>query len=247
MESEISEKKKTPNFNFKKSIIETFNDLKNVFVKPETADRKKFENGKTAGIFIGFSAVFYVIAQILTTIIDKIIVRSCDTYSRNSFISTCEKYKTEIDFSRLEDFQFFEILKASVTGLVIFVVVLTAIIYVMGLIFKKQPKFAKLASIVTASLAPYYVAAFVATILYYIWAPLSILVFFAGLSLMFAYIINAVSSELALSGDQKIFFHVATITVIVAVFYFIATYVFKDVLSDIRILNSLESINKLGG
>jgi hypothetical protein len=119
----------------------------------------------------------------------------------------------------------------------------------MGLVFKKQPKFVKLASIVTASLAPYYVAAFVATILYFIWSPLSILVVFAGLSLMFAYIINAINSELALSGDKKIFFYVATATIIVAVFYFIVAYVFKETLSNmnLNVLDSLESIEKLGG
>jgi len=44
----------------------------------------------------------------------------------------------------------------------------------------------------------------------------------------FAYIINAVSKEIVLEGDKKIFFHIVSIVVMFIVAYFILTNIAKD-------------------
>lgn len=210
-------------FNFSATLKDTFETIKTVFVKPATKNEekiKKFADAKTAGIFTGFTAVIYLIIELISAIISTVVTKSCSL-----FTNKCE---TKVDFNNLNKFDFLKALGDNILTILGIIAVVAIVVYVMGLIFKKQPKFMKLVAIVTAGLAPLFLAGFVSGILTYIWAPLALFVFFAGLVLSLAYTINAISKEIVFEDDKKVFFHVATITVIFIVAYFILTSVAKD-------------------
>ena len=217
---------KKESFNFSKTLKESLETIKAVFVKPATSDNKKFDDVKTAGIFAGFAAVIYLIVELIGAIIQTVVVRSCENISLSTL--SCSSYTTKVNFENLNNFEFFKILGDNALSLIGAVAVVAVVTYVMGLIFKKQPKFMKLVAVITAGFAPLFLAAFAAVILAYIWTPLALFAVVAGMVLSFAYMINAVSKEIVLEGDKKLFFHVATIFVIFVVAYFILTSIAKD-------------------
>ena len=224
-------------FNFSTTLKDTFKTIKEVFVKPATTDTKRFADAKNAGIFAGCAAVLYLVIELLSSIISTVVTKSCENVSLATL--SCTSYKTSVDFDNLNNFKFFEVLGHDILYLVGAVAVIAVVVYVMGLIFKKQPKFMKLVAVVTAGFAPLFAGGFVAGIVSYIWLPLAIFVFFAGLVLSIAYMVNGVSKEIVLEGDKKVFFHVAAIVVIFIVAYFILTNVAKDsaVSSYLKLLN----------
>jgi hypothetical protein len=123
-------------------------------------------------------------------------------------------------------------------------VIASVVTYIMGLIFKKQPKFMKLVAIIMAGLAPTYLLVLISTILYFIWEPLGIIVTIVSLILTFAFIINAITKELALEGDKKIFFHVATITALVIAISLLVYFAIGD--SITKLLDLSSTLEKLG-
>lgn len=213
-------------FNFSTSLKDTLKTLKEVFVKPASSDTKKFADVKKAGIFAGFAAVIYIIIELISAIIQTVVTKSCENFSLSSF--SCSSYKTKVDFNNLNNFDFFKALGDSALTLIGTVAVVAIVVYIMGLIFKKQPKFVKLVAIVVAGLAPIFAATLISSVLAFVWAPLAFFVIFAALTASLAYTINAVSKEIVFEGDKKLFFHIATITVIFVVAYFILTSIAKD-------------------
>ena len=225
-ETKSVEAKKSSGFDFSKTLKESFDTIKSVFVKPATKENKKFADVKTAGIFAGFAAVIYLVVELISAIIQTVVTKSCENISFSTM--SCSSYKTKVDFNNLNNCDFFKALGNDVLTLVGIVAVVAIVVYVMGLIFKKQPKFMKLVAITTAGLAPFFAASFISTIVAYIWTPLAVFVIFAGMVATFAYIINAVSKEIVLEGDKKIFFHIVSIVVMFIVAYFILTSIAKD-------------------
>ena len=233
---------KTEKFDFKKTLKETFETIKNVFVKPASADISRFDNAKNAAIFTGFAAVIYIVTYHLSSLISTIVKKGCD-YSYKSYRLTCDP-KTTIDFSRLDGEVYFVTLKAAFIGLLATLAIASVVTYIMGLIFKKQPKFMKLVAIIMAGLAPTYLLVLISTILYFIWEPLGIIVTIVSLVLTFAFIINAITKELALEGDKKIFFHVATITALVIAISLLVYFAIGD--SITKLLDLSSTLEKLG-
>lgn len=225
-ELKTTAEKTTKGFDFSATLKDTFDTLKAVFKKPATTDTKKYDNAKTAGIFAGFAAIIYLLIDLISAVISTIVVKECANVSFASF--SCTEYKTKVNFENLNNFKFFETLGNNILTLLGAVAVVAGVVYVMGLIFKKQPKFMKLVAVVTAGLAPLFVAAFVSGILAYIWTPLAIFVTFAGIVLSIAYMVNAISKEIVLDGDKKIFFHIVSTIAIFIVAYFILTSIAKD-------------------
>lgn len=203
--------------NVKSTLKDSFETLKLVFTKPSTKaldKTKDFSDAKKAGIFAGIALVTYVIINILSAIISTVVTKSWTG-------------KTNVDFNNLNNFDFFKTLGDNLLYIALAIALVAAVIYVMGLVFKKQPNFTKVLGIAAAGFAPYYAASFVGMILAYFWAPLNTFVLVAGFSLMAAFIVNGVNKETGLEGDKKIFFHVATVTAIAAIAYFIVTNIIK--------------------
>jgi hypothetical protein len=67
---------KTEKFDFKKTLKETFETVKNVFVKPASADISRFDNAKNAAIFTGFAAVIYIVTYHLSSLISTIVKKA---------------------------------------------------------------------------------------------------------------------------------------------------------------------------
>ena len=207
----------TDKTNVKSVLKDSFDTLKLVFTKPSTKaldKTKDFQDAKKSGIFSGIAVVAYLLLSLISAVITTVVTKSWTG-------------KTNVDFNNLNNLDFFKTLGDSLLYIAGAIAIVAAVVYVMGLIFKKQPNFMKVLGIAAAGFAPYYAASFVGTILGYFWAPLSLFVTVAGFSLTTGFIVNGVNKEVALEGDKKIFFHVASVTVIAIIAYFIATNIIK--------------------
>jgi hypothetical protein len=208
----------TANANIKSSLKDALETFKYVFTKPGTKALEKAENfkdAKVSGIFSGIAVVAYVIISLISAMISTVVVKSYFTG------------KTNVVFENLKNFDFLKNLGDNLLYTALAIAIVAAVVYVMGLIFKKQPNFMKLLGVVALGFAPAVCAAFVGNILAYFWSPLGMFATGAGLALMISFVVTAINKEIALEGDKKIFFHVATVTVIYVIAYLIVTNVLK--------------------
>lgn len=223
--------KKGSGFDFSKTLKDTFDTIKAVFVKPNTKAIEKIKavkDIKTAGIFAGFSIVIYIIVNLLSAAISTIVTKSC-----NLFSGKCE---TKVDFENLKNFDFFKNLGDSFLYIVGAIAIIAVVVYILGLIFKKQPNFGRVLAIATAAYAPIVVASFLGTIFGFIWSALTIFVIFAGFALAIACMVSAYDKEIALEGDKKLFFHILASLIIFIIAYFIVTNIMKSSLSVLNLL-----------
>ena len=224
--------KKAKSFDFQSTLKNTFKTLTNVFKHPATKaieDVKKFDDPKTVGIFAGFSIAIYLIISILASIIQTIFTRKIVyNYPFND-----GGMKTRIGFENLKNFDFLKVLGDNFVAIVGVIFIISVVVYVLALVFKKQPNFSRLISIVTIGYAPLIAGGLLAIILNYFSVPLAIAVIIASLTLSISYMISANNKEIKLEGDKLIFFHVAAITIFALVAYFISTQILKGILSGI--------------
>ena len=207
--------KRAKSFDFQSTLKNTFKTLTNVFKHPATKaieDVKKFDDPKTVGIFAGFSIAIYLIISILASIIQTIFTRKYEYSFTNSGL------KTKANFENLKNFDFLKVLGDNFVAIVGVIFIVSIVVYVLALVFKKQPNFSRLISITTIGYAPLIAGGLLAIILNYFSVPLAI---------------AANNKEIKLEGDKLIFFHVAAITIFALVAYFISTQILKGILSGI--------------
>ena len=222
--------KRAKSFDFQSTLKNTFKTLTNVFKHPATKaieDIKKFDDPKTVGIFAGFSIAIYLIISILASIIQTIFTRKYEYSFTNSGL------KTKANFENLKNFDFLKVLGDNFVAIVGVIFIISIVVYVLALVFKKQPNFSRLISITTIGYAPLIAGGLLAIILNYFSVPLAIAVIIASLTLSISYMISANNKEIKLEGDKLIFFHVAAITIFALVAYFISTQILKGILSGI--------------
>ena len=168
-----------------------------------------------------------MIISILASIIQTIFTRKYEYSFTNSGL------KTKVNFENLKNFDFLKVLGDNFVAIIGVIFIVSIVVYVLALVFKKQPNFSRLISITTIGYAPLIAGGLLAIILNYFSVPLAIAVIIASLTLSISYMISANNKEIKLEGDKLIFFHVAAITIFALVTYFVSTQILKGILSGI--------------
>lgn len=214
------------NFNVK----EIFGKLLSFCLKPcKTYDKEigTFDV-KGAFIFAGIVSVLVMVASILGALIGAIYTKVC-------FLGYCNS----------SWFNFGLINWASVTYQILLVTVVSilavsGIIYLSGLVAKKEVKFEKLLTICSVSLIPSVVGTIVSSILGLFWSPLTLVVGLAvGLYEILTFV-TLLNKEFKYEDDKKVLFYTIVFTIILVIAY----VVFVNLLTSV-IGSSLSSLSSL--
>lgn len=189
-----------------------------ILLKPFKAfkeEESKLCDTKTALIFSSIIAVGMMIINLIISMISAIFVKTLD-YS--TF-----KYKTEIDFSRLKDLDWLNLIGKNLLIYAGIIVAITGIYYIASLIFKKSANFIKILSISVTSLIPYVVLGMlISPLIGNIWEPLAVFSIIIGAIYSILIFINLINENLIFDNiDMKIYFHLICLSVLASTGYFI--------------------------
>lgn len=194
--------------------------------KPITAfnkDKKHFSDPKNALVLSGVVSVFTMLAYFLRTFILLV-------------FSKGYKGEIEIDFDRLEYLKISDMIFKNLFIIMAIIVVVAFVYYVVGLILKKTPNFLKLLVATASSLLPFTILVILlSTVFSYIWEPLAVVTTVVGVVASLIIFLNLIDHEFAFEGnDQKVYFHLLCLSIILIVGYFVAMrLIFGNVSGDL--------------
>ena len=164
-------------------------------------EESKLCNTKTSLVFSSIVAVAMMVISLIKTMISVVFTKSMD-YS--TF-----KYKTSVDFSRLKDLDWLNIIGKNLLISAGIIAVIALVYYIVSLIFKKSSNYIKMLSISATSLIPYIVLGMIISpLIGKIWAPLSIFAMIIGAVYSLLIFINLMNEDLVFENmDTKIYFH----------------------------------------
>ena len=171
-------------------------------------EESKLCNTKTSFIFSAIIAGAMMLITLVKSMIAVVVTKSMD-------YSTL-KYKTNIDFSKLKDLDWFSLIGKNFLIFAGIIVSIALVYYIVSLMFKKSTNFIKVLSISATSLIPYIVLGMIASPLVgKIWAPLSMIAVVIGVVYSMLIFINLMNADLAFdSVDIKIYFHLICLSIL---------------------------------
>lgn len=224
------EKNTSKNFDFVSFITECFMFILACLMKPITAIKNKineYADVKSAGILVILVSLCRMIIGLINAMIQVIFVKQ-----RNFLKGTTS---LTVSFDGLKNLDYFSLIVKQFVGFIIVVAVVAGVYYVVSCVMKKTVNYFKLVSIATVSFIPMFIAGFVATIISYIYIPLSVFVVFATLVYSVIIFIRCVNDEIKLDGDMMVYFQTICLTVIFIITY----YVLSNTISSVIGLGSL--------
>ncbi len=209
-----------PLLNFVKYII-------NSIIKPVKTfkdEEDKLADLKNSFILSGIVAFAMMFINLITTILNIIVVKE--------YNYELTKMQTTIKFELLENLDFVSLIFKNLIINFVIILAIAGVYYLASLVAKKTTNFSKLLAVTATSFLPNIVLCSVlAPILGKIWAELYIIVFVIGLIYSFIMFIGLINENTKFeNGDINIYFHVASITILAIIGYFI-------------IMNSMSSID----
>ena len=208
-----------PLLNFVKYII-------NSIIKPVKTfkdEEDKLADLKNSFILSGIVAFAMMFINLITTILNIIVVEE--------YNYELTKMQTAIKFELLENLDFVSLILKNLIINFVIILAIAGVYYLASLVAKKTTNFSKLLAVTATSFLPNIVLCSVlAPILGKIWAELYIIVFVIGLIYSFIMFIGLINENTKFeNGDINIYFHVASISILAIIGYFI-------------IMNSMSSI-----
>lgn len=198
-------------FNYLKYII-------GVLLRPFKAFKEeevKLCDTKTSLIFSSIIAVVMMLINLFTAMISVIFTK---TLNYSTF-----KYQTSIDFSRLKDLDWLNLIGKNLLICAGIIVAIAFVYYIVGLVFKKSTNFIKILSVSATSLIPYVVLAMIVSpLIGKIWAPLSMIAMVVGTVYSMLIFINIMNDELVFDNiDFKIHFHLICLSILGSAGYYL--------------------------
>ena len=192
------------------------------------SEEHKFNDTKTALIFSGIVAGGMMLINLLTKMISTVFAKTMDL--------TTLSYKTTIDFSRLENLDYLNLIFKNLLMYAGVILAITGVYFLASLIMKKQINFIKMLVITSSSVVPFAVIGLgAAPILSLIYSDLSIVLMLVGAIYSLIILITLVKEQVDFeSKDMEIYFHSICISILgVAGYYFIINLLIKSVTSGI--------------
>lgn len=164
-----------------------------------------------SGIVVGLMLIINLVKTMITTVFTK-------KMDYNTF-----KFKTVIDFSKLKNLDWLDLLGKRLLIYAGIVLAIAAVYYLVSLIFKKNGNFIKLLSISATSLIPFTLVGMLASfVLGKIWTPLYMVCVLVSLVYSILILVSLINKEFEFENyDTKIYFHLICLGVLVVAGYYL--------------------------
>ena len=198
--------------------LDYFNYMFNAFLKPVECFKKeenKFNDTKTSIIFSSIIAVIIMIINLIKTMISAILTKSFDY--------TTFKTKTTIDFSKLKDLNYLDLIGKQLLIYAGIILVIALVYYLASLVIKKQTSFTKMLAISATSVMPFVILGMVISpILGKIWTPLSIISLVIGVVYSLLIFITLINKDITFDNeDKKIYFNLVCLSILGSALYYV--------------------------
>ena len=198
--------------------LDYFNYMFNAFLKPIECFKKeenKFNDTKTSIIFSSIIAVIIMIINLIKTMISAILTKSFDY--------TTFKTKTTIDFSKLKDLNYLDLIGKQLLIYAGIILVIALVYYLASLVIKKQTIFTKMLAISATSVMPFVILGMVISpILGKIWTPLSIISLVIGVVYSLLIFITLINKDITFDNeDKKIYFNLVCLSILGSALYYV--------------------------
>ena len=203
-------------FDFVTFLTESFTFILACLLKPVTAIKNKineYADVKSAGLLVILVSLWRMIIGLLSAMITAIFVKQ-----RNLFKGTTS---LEVSFDGLKELDYFGLIVKQFVGFIIVVAAVAVVYYVVSCVMKKTVNYFKLVSITTVSFVPMFIAGLLATIIGYIYIPLSVFVVFASLVYSVITFVKSVNDELKLEGDMTVYIQTICLTIVFVITYYV--------------------------
>ncbi len=199
------------------SLIQPINTYKN--------ENSKLTNFKNSFILVLIVAGIATLANFIQTVINTVRVVNYSLFSDPT---------TTWDFSRMKDIKYLDVIGKNFLIYVGIIFGIAIIFYLGSLIIKKNINFNKILGIVSSSLIPIVLGAFIISpILGLLWNPLSIIFTLISLVYSFIALYEIINGEIMLEKDKKIYFNIICFSIILVAGYFIYVKLFMNQISDL--------------
>ncbi len=170
---------------------------------------------KTSIILSLIVALGMVFIRLIETIFSTVFAKTLDPSTLT--------YKTTLDFGRLKNVQWGDLLGKNLLIYAGVVVGIALVYYILSLMFKKNVNFLKMLSISATSIIPYILLGMIVSpIVGKIWFPLSIVSMFAGGIYSILIFVNLIDDAVLFDNvDTKIYFHLIGLTILGCVGYYL--------------------------
>lgn len=208
--------KTSKNFDFVSFITESFTFILACLLKPITAIKNKineYADVKSAGLLVILVSLCRMIIGLLNAMIQIIFVKQ-----RNFLKGTTS---LTVSFDGLKNLDYFSLIVKQFIGFIIVVAAVAGVYYVVSCVMKKTVNYFKLVSITTVSFIPMFIAGLLATIIGYIYIPLSVFVVFASLVYSVITFVKSVNDELKLEGDMTVYIQTICLTIVFVITYYV--------------------------
>ena len=208
MEPNTKKSGSSSNINYKDTAMGFFTYGINIFLKPFESFKKeesKLNDSKNSFMFAGFIAICMMLVTLITRMISSI-------FYKNYFSG-----KLVFEISNLKNLNYVNLILKNLLIYACALLFVAGVYYVVSLILKKNVSFTKLLNVTSTSVIPFIaLSMFAPTIISYIWNPLAIISFAAGIIYFITIFANLIDEIITFENkDMKIYFHAISWAVIV--------------------------------
>ena len=219
----------TANDNINMYFSEYFNVIALGVIKPFSllnTKSKKLSNFKNSIILSIIVCLFFVIVMVIKTIYATVRVTTGGFFSEAKTEWVWENIN-EIEFGKLIFSNFFIIFGIIIT--------IALVYYIVGLILKKQPIFSKLLGYSTISTIPVIICNLILSpLLVKLYEPLGSFITIIGVVYTLIILYEYMNSEIITNNNQKFYFNLVCLSIILIVCYFIYTKFFIAPANDLN-------------
>lgn len=219
---EVKEKEVKNNNNFGDLFISVIKYILSVLLKPIDAIKEykdKMVNPIFAVIISGIISLVMVISNLIFEIFDVISV-SHYTFGKG--------YETSIEFSRIKDLNFLELIFKNFFIYVLIILVIAGVFYLSSLVIKKEINFFKSVTISASSLLPFVLCSFIlAPIMTIAWEHFTV-INLLGIVYSVSLLLGLYNYELRMDGNMKIYYNSINIGILIVISYVVFVSLFKN-------------------
>lgn len=198
-----------------------------VILKPFTAIKEelnKFSDLKNSAILTGIVAIIATLASLIQTMMNAVVVTNYNILKGTTTTWVWDNLKNV------------EYVKVIGTNLLVYaggIAAIAVVYYIASAILKRQANFARLLGLGALSAVPFLLCALViAPLLSLIYAPLGIVVTIIGLVYTILILYEGVGQEIPMEGNQKYYFHLICLSILLIAAYYVYIKFFTVTVSD---------------
>ena len=215
--------------NSKVEIMDLFKLVFSFITKPFTATQEKMgmiSEIKNSVLITVIVSLIATLINLVKSMISAVVVKDFDWYAGT--------YKTTVQMANLGKLNYLQLIGKTLIIIIASIAFIAAVYYIVSLIIKKQPSFAKILGISALCVTPVLGAVLLfAPILSLIWSLLYMPVVIIGFVYTFILMYEGTNNEIALDGNVKYYFNLICLSIILIALYYLYTKMFVGSITGI--------------